>query len=866
MFAYIYFSIFTNIILQLLTKLLENNPFMGNLDPKPYRRKLQEMYDYVMANLPIHIQEIRTNSIDRDDERNSAEVENATLAAAIAEADQLIEDSSQDVPVEQQEYCRNVQVLKFTQAALEFIDVFEGATTALEGMLLSANASDVTEALHFFVQARYFKLPCAVSGMKRALALMWSTEKVIRDEVLRAFVEVFVAVPGSDGSQFLPDDDISMNLLVLIDQSSLSDMASIEEAIVHLVKQERLPPSLFTTLWVIFTRNPSVRAPCIQLLAMGAAADRTIIDSKSRLMTLLEVGLLECTQNGNDWMLANAVALALQRLGRTVIIPDDAKFLVLEQIMNQLCIIVSGETCVDEDLNDTLRWFSASEQAVKALFVICPEPETICNRILTGMIDATFKDISDECHSMKLARFFHVLGEIALNLLVYTEALISNVRRGTAKRSTKMQEEVGAKLAKSKLGTNANIDEDTMENELGMAAAAEAENERKLVDISENEILGRGLISLFVPLLVRVVGNDSGVFNSEVLAQASTLALCKFMCVSSSFCEKHLPLLFTALSNAPPGDITMRANTVVALGDVAFRFPNEFEPYTHRLYGCLRDSSTKVRRHALMVLTHLILNDMVKVKGQVCEIAICLRDDDTRIMDMARLLFHELSKRSNNPIYNLLPDMISQLGQLSLGKDDFRHIMTFLFSFIKKERQFEMLTEKLCYRFTTCTTMSQKADLAFCISLIKMNEKCMKCLSDNFKLYKDSLFDADVMKSFTAIVTKAKKFMKPEMREFIEEWEGKLVEFSSLGVENLRTDANATNLKDKVRKKKNSKKTKQLRESIEEELNIEDDTVVDNDDKENSFHVKPHRSTRKGRSAAFERVTAKLQPSTIEGG
>lgn len=267
-----------------------------------------------------------------------------------------------------------------------------------------------------------------------------------------------------------------------------------------------------------------------------------------------------------------------------------------------------------------------------------------------------------------------------------------------------------------------------------------------------------------------------------------------------------------------------------------------------------------------MVLTHLILNDMVKVKGQVCEIAICLRDDDTRIMDMARLLFHELSKRSNNPIYNLLPDMISQLGQLSLGKDDFRHIMTFLFSFIKKERQFEMLTEKLCYRFTTCTTMSQKADLAFCISLIKMNEKCMKCLSDNFKLYKDSLFDADVMKSFTAIVTKAKKFMKPEMREFIEEWEGKLVEFSSLGVENLRTDANATNLKDKVRKKKNSKKTKQLRESIEEELNIEDDTVVDNDDKENSFHVKPHRSTRKGRLAAFERVTAKLQPSTIEGG
>merc|ERR1712238_615384 len=146
------------------------------------------------------------------------------------------------------------------------------------------------------------------------------------------------------------------------------------------------------------------------------------------------------------------------------------------------------------------------------------------------------------------------------------------------------------------------------------------------------------------------------------------------MCVSSSFCEQNLPLLFTALANAPTEDVTLRANTVIALGDLAFRFPNEVEPYTPRLYACLRDSSRKVRRHTLMVLTHLILNDMVKVKGQVCEIAICLEDQDGRIRDMARLLFHELSKRSNNPIYNLLPEIISQLGILNVGKERFRGI------------------------------------------------------------------------------------------------------------------------------------------------------------------------------------------------
>jgi condensin complex subunit 1 len=217
---------------------------------------------------------------------------------------------------------------------------------------------------------------------------------------------------------------------------------------------------------------------------------------------------------------------------------------------------------------------------------------------------------------------------------------------------------------------------------------------------------------------------------------------------------------------------------------LAFRFPNEVEPYTPRLYACLRDESTKVRRHTLMVLTHLILNDMVKVKGQVCEIALCLQDEEVRIRDMARLLFHELSKRSNNPIYNLLPDIVSQLSSMSMKKEDFRSIMSFLLGFINKERQNEMLVDKLCLRFPKCTTISQKANISFCLAQLKINEKSMKLLNDHFKLYKDALFDDDVMKNFMSLVTKTKKFAKPELKQQIEEWESKLVEQSEMGLEN----------------------------------------------------------------------------------
>ena len=63
------------------------------------------------------------------------------------------------------------------------------------------------------------------------------------------------------------------------------------------------------------------------------------------------------------------------------------------------------------------------------------------------------------------------------------------------------------------------------------------------------------------------------------------------------------------------------------------------------LFDRLRDESGHVRKNTLMVLTHLILNDMVKVKGQISEMATCLEDKDNRISDLAKLFFLELSKK-----------------------------------------------------------------------------------------------------------------------------------------------------------------------------------------------------------------------------
>lgn len=835
---------------QLLTTLLENNPFMGILNPELYRAKILELETYLKSNVPEEILKARDEAIEAakkekeeeaeekgdekdDDNNNELEIEKieaAALAAAIADAEEK-QESNEDLSEAESEFLAKVRGLKFASSALSFIEVFESANVSFQSMLMSCNPSDVTEALRFFVKAKHFGLPCAVTGMKRALALMWSNETNIQEEVLKAFVEVFVAEPGTDGKELLPENQIAQNFLDLAGEATVSELASIEEALGRLVKKEIIPPDVFSILWTIASQaEGQLRASAMLVISMAAGADPKIVDSAYRLQNLYDAGLGDYTEEHRDWKTARSAACALQRVARAKVDPSSAKYIILDLITERLVAVARGDWCDDDNEEDTNAWFCAAEQAINAIFTISPAPEKVAMEILLGHQEGIFGSLeepSNAAHSLRLSRFFFVLGHIALKLLIYTEVLSSSVRRANSAKTVKKQESASGKDsdATSKEGSDEEED-DAIEAELGIAAQAEAETERKVAEISENEIVGRGMISLFTPMLLRVVANEGGTYSSSVLMKSATLALCKCMCISKSFCEKHLTLLFSVLAKAPNDDQDLRANIVIALGDLAFRFPNEVEPYTPKIYACLRDKSTRVRRHTLMVLTHLILNDMVKVKGNVCEIALCLQDKETGIRDMARLLFHELSKRTNSPIYNLLPDIVSQLSQLNLKQEVFREIMLFLLSFIKKDRQNEMLMEKLIQRFPKCTSINQKADLAYCIAQLKVNDKCIKCLNDTFKLYKDALFDEDVLKNFMSVVSKAKKNTKLDTKDVIEELENKLNDTAAAGMENVKASNKAQ------RAKKRAAKRVQRKKEWEEESEPEESEPEEVDDME----------------------------------
>ena len=204
---------------------------------------------------------------------------------------------------------------------------------------------------------------------------------------------------------------------------------------------------------------------------------------------------------------------------------------------------------------------------------------------------------------------------------------------------------VGAGAGAGSEGGKKKAPGDGIEDQLGGAAALEDEAEAELVGVvAERELVCAGAGTLgghFAPLLTSLARgaltcSPSKGGAAEALEHSALLALTKFCAVSAALCASQLQLLFTLLGSAHSAAV--RSLLAVALGDLAFRFPNQLEPYQHLLYARLRDGDGGVRKNTLMVLSHLILNGMVKIKGQVGELAVCLNDPDPSISGVTRMV------------------------------------------------------------------------------------------------------------------------------------------------------------------------------------------------------------------------------------
>ncbi|CAL8071133.1 unnamed protein product [Calicophoron daubneyi] len=399
------------------------------------------------------------------------------------------------------------------------------------------------------------------------------------------------------------------------------------------------------------------------------------------------------------------------------------------------------------------------------------------------------------CPSFLLSRFMSLAGHVCLKQLVHLEsAILTELKRRAAlkdereskSRPTRHRRQTRpsriSAISTMSTGTNlstTNAGGQTAEEECGLVGASADDTEVDFIrHICDHEMITEPN-HYFTPLLslVTYVCSNPTRFSNDIVQASASLALAKMMLVNAEVCEPRLQLLFT-MAERNHSEV-VRANLVVALGDLCRRFPNLIEPWTPNLYARLRDNSARVRTNALNTLSHLILNDMIKVKGQISEMTVCFVDKIERLNVLARQFFTELA-RKGNALYNVVPDIISRLSDPDIGvsEEDFHTIMEFLLPLIGRERLCETLVEKVCARFRTTRLHRQWRDLAYTLTAISFNERMMRVLYENISAFADKLCLPEVHACFELLIGNAKKFTKPDGMPRLEEFEAKIKEAS----------------------------------------------------------------------------------------
>ncbi|KAG8435743.1 hypothetical protein GDO86_013621 [Hymenochirus boettgeri] len=684
--------------------------------------------------------------------------------------------------VQKSEMDKQEMLVQYLTDAHHFSLKIEEAIDVVSKMMYETAVSVVQEVIEFFVTVSQFGVSQAVLGVRRMLPLVWSKEPGVRDAVLSAYRRLYLSSNGE--SERVKAQGLVRSFSLLMVDSSAGILQCLEEIVSEFMQKGDIHPSVVQLLWEKFTQkspcSPLERKAAVLLLGMMSRGQPEIVISN--LDTLVTVGLGD--QVHEDYQLAREVCNCILKITDNQK-PSLGKSSEPFRLPKDHNLFVRLTEAITGGISQSgLHWLPFKETAIRLVYELAEEPEEICSEMLVRCSQKVLDGHQCQEEDPTLPAFLltHLLslaGDVALQQVVHLERAVSNeLRRRRVMKEENEAEKVG-KRGKSKAS------ESTMEEELGLVGASADDIEAELIrKICDTELLdGQQYLSAFLPLVLRVC-NNPGRYNDPDLCTVAALALAKFMMISSDFCDAHLRLLFTMLEKSPLPRV--RSNIMIALGDLSIRFPNLIEPWTPHLYARLRDQSCEVRKNSGLVMTHLILKDMVKVKGQVSEMAVLLIDPDQDIAALARNFFNELSNKGN-AVYNLLPDIISRLSDPDCGVEEeaFHTIMRQLLSYITKDKQTESLVEKMCHRFRTARTERQWRDLAHCLSLLPFSEKGLRKMQDCFDCYGDKLSDDAVYNSFLNTVGKMRRGAKPELKIMIDEFEQKLQKCHNKGLENM---------------------------------------------------------------------------------
>lgn len=724
---------------KLLGCLIKTHPFTVLHGAQLSRKDWQERLDKVDAELNALQPPAGEPGLGEDKANSTALVDEPTQVESPKKPSEMSEEEKAKIVKKAQEDAATSEAIekltltkRYYTDALKFIDVLHEATRTAVQLLGAKNKSEVIEAMDYLEIGNAYNIEDNMIGIRRMMRLIWTKGnsdegKGVQTHLIDCYKRLFFEAPD----HFAPNDAaiyIARNMISLTSGTTPAELTSLEQLLATMMKGGMISDRVVAKLWDVYgfqkrEISRSQRRGAIIVLGMLATASPEIVAGE--IETMLRMGL--GAHGRNDLQLAKYTCIALRRLNPTGRQAKDST-VKFSRLPNEHAVL-ARLAAITEVPSDSKEWFGVAEQAINAIYAISKHPDTLCTEVIRRRTKTVFEQqrsppssrpgTRDEDTTMMdqgmtqgftmnlneptktlhrpaeppaepkqkaaiaLSQLLFIVGHVAIKQIVHLELCELDFKR----RKQEKEKETASDPAKPRLSTGGRKSKTPAPPEEGdeldmIGGTTEDDFTEAMAHIRERELLfgPQSLLANFGPLVAEICSR-SDVYRDKGLQAAATLALAKLMCVSSEYCEAHLPLLITIMERSP--DAAVRSNVVIALGDMAVCFNHLIDENTDFLYRRLADRDPSVKRTCLMTLTFLILAGQVKVKGQLGEMAKCLEDQDKRIADLARMFFSELSTK-DNAVYNHFVDMFSLLSAGQMDEEPFRRIVRFLLGFVEK--------------------------------------------------------------------------------------------------------------------------------------------------------------------------------------
>ncbi|XP_053684767.1 condensin complex subunit 1 isoform X2 [Sabethes cyaneus] len=724
--------------------------------------------------------------------------------------------------------------VNFLKDSIRFSEIVAGAVPKLQEMLKSKSQTDVYEAIEFFTYAYLFGIKGTEGGMQQMLYLVWDSDADKRSSVVSAYKRVLLEVDLEGRAKHVKT---VRNLCQFMITLNAGHYAAMEVLIREWVEGGDIDAQMIQVMFEIYTKkletvSDDESRQALQLLIMVSSGKPSVVKANQpliesigfddrglrdpRIFTATLSLLINSTSQPKDAgkhyrriepdcptvvkiidifikMFFNNKIVCFDEIGtktfdyiyKIVNTPDIVSQSILVKIYDKLHSLETQLKRKEENnrlsQEDTIPGATQENQ----------------NRPSQALTNSQGRQITVTLPTFLVVRYVLVIGYIAMREMIYLDIdVYANLKyRQELKDELKNQKKKTAALTKSipkRKTMNMNVSassaikrwsgpggkehEQPEEEELLSGATAEDAAAELINAICEQEMLGsiHNLLGRFIPMIVEICRHPNK-HRDETLQKCAVLTLIRMMSVSSKFCESHMSFLMNILQYTKQNQI--KCNIMIGLSDLTFRFPNVIEPWTSYMYATLHEKDIELRLTAVKMLSNLILHEMIRVKGQISDLAMCIVDPAPEIRTITEQFFKEIANKSNI-LYNVLPDIISRLSDptLNLEEEKYHTIMQHIIGLINKDKQIESLVEKLCLRFRVTTEQRQWRDIAFCLSLLSYNEKTIRKLSDNISCFKDKVQYDEILGSFKTIISNTNKLAKPELKTAVAEFENRIQE------------------------------------------------------------------------------------------